>query len=175
MVSAVAVWGQFLSGNQQFKRVSLRTSTDTVLGMKIDHAIKALETYIGKLKSGSVSVGFMEDANYPDGTPVAMVAFDNEFGKPANHQPPRPFFRRMIAEKSPGWSLLMRNSINYTHFNIETALGLVGEQIKGDLQESINTLTEPKLAAYTIAKKGFDKPLIETKTMLNAVDYTVDV
>ncbi|KAG1305014.1 hypothetical protein G6F62_015645 [Rhizopus arrhizus] len=54
-------------------------------------------------QGGTLRVGFLENAKYPDGTPVAMVAAINEFGRPDHNQPPRPFFRRMIEEKHKGW------------------------------------------------------------------------
>ena len=66
-----------------------------------DGVAKALEEIAKRMGGGEVAVGFMEGATYPDGTPVAAVAFWNEFGKEG--QPPRPFFRQMIAAESPGW------------------------------------------------------------------------
>ena len=50
----------------------------------------------------TLRVGFLEGGGtYPDGTSVAMIAVINEYGKFA--QPPRPYFRNMIAAKSPEW------------------------------------------------------------------------
>lgn len=40
---------------------------------------KALQKISNGMR-GELSVGFMEDSTYPDGTPVAAVAFYNEFG-----------------------------------------------------------------------------------------------
>lgn len=45
-----------------------------------DGVMKALEDIARKMGGGSVSVGFMNGATYPDGTPVAAVAFWNEYG-----------------------------------------------------------------------------------------------
>lgn len=120
-----------------------------------------------------VRVGFLANATYPDGTSVASVAAFNEFGAPSRGQPPRPFFRRMIAEKAPTWgaatALAMKNSGN----DIHKALDLVGQGIKGQLQQSIVDLTDPPLAASTVKAKGFDKPLIDTSVMIKSVDYEV--
>ena len=49
---------------------------------------------IGGKAQGSVDVGFMSGATYPDGTSVAQVAFWNEFGHGGRLPPPPPFYSR---------------------------------------------------------------------------------
>lgn len=128
---------------------------------------------------GQVSVGFMEGATYPDGTPVAAVAFWNEFGKPVHRgngdyfQLPRPFFRQMIAKESPAWGRKMAKLAKATDYDGPRVLGLMGEDIKGALAQSINDFTAPPLAPSTVAAKGFEKPLIDTSHMLNSITYEV--
>jgi len=127
-----------------------------------------------KLGEGKVlRVGFLENATYPDGQQVAMVAAANEFGNPANNQPPRPFFRNMIADNKDNWPDDIGRIAQATGFDGEQTLGLIGEHIKGQLQQSIRELMEPPLSPVTIEKKGFDKPLIDTGHMLNSVDYDI--
>ena len=53
-------------------------------------------------------------------------------------------------------------------------LGQTGEAIAGQLRESIINLTEPPLAPATVARKGSDKPLVDTGHMLASVDYEVE-
>lgn len=138
-----------------------------------DAVMKKLESIAKKMGGGTVSVGFMEGATYPDGTPVAAVAYWNEYGVPTRNQPPRPFFRQMIAKESPTWPTKMAKLAKATDYNSEQVLGMMGEDIKGALQQSIAEFTTPALAQSTIDAKGFDKPLIDTSHMLNSVDYTV--
>lgn len=127
-----------------------------------------------KLGEGKVlRVGFLENATYQDGQQVAMVAAANEFGNPANNQPPRPFFRNMIADNKDNWPDDIGRIAQATGFDGEQTLGLMGEHIKGQLQQSIRELMEPPLSPVTIEKKGFDKPLIDTGHMLNSVDYDI--
>ncbi|HFY5859508.1 TPA: hypothetical protein ACIH6E_003942 [Salmonella enterica subsp. enterica serovar Typhimurium] len=127
-----------------------------------------------KLGDGKMlRVGFLEGATYPDGQSVPMVAAANEYGDPAMNRPPRPFFRNMIADKSPEWPQDIAKIAETTGYDAETMLGLMGEHIKGQLQGSIRDLMEPALSPVTIAKKGFSKPLIETSHMLNSVDYDI--
>ncbi|AWB21235.1 hypothetical protein DA075_10185 [Methylobacterium currus] len=139
----------------------------------------ALERRLGELaaKLGdgpTLSVGFLEGSTYPDGTSVPMVAATQEFGAPARNIPPRPFFRLMVADKSPGWSTSLAATLKATNYDPKAALGLMGEGIKGQLQQSILDLNSPPLSPKTIARKGFDKPLVDTSVMLNSVDYVVE-
>lgn len=63
-----------------------------------------LNNVASQLDSKQLKVGFIDGATYPDGTPVAMVAATNEYGRPENNQPPRPFFRNAIAEHESEWT-----------------------------------------------------------------------
>lgn len=136
-----------------------------------DGVMKALEEIAERMGGGEVAVGFMEGATYPDGTPVAAVAFWNEFGK--GEQPARPFFRQMIAAESPTWPDKMAKLAKATDYDGDKVLGLMGEDIKGALQKGINDFTTPALAESTVEQKGFAKPLIDTSHMLNSVNYEV--
>lgn len=136
----------------------------------VDDVMRAINDAVKDLGDGSLEVGFMENATYPDGTPVAGVAFWNEFGVPSRGQPARPFFRQMIANNSGKWAATIARLAKAKKSNI---LALMGEEIKGQLQKSINDLTTPALAPSTIAAKGFQKPLIATAHMLNSVTYRV--
>jgi len=121
----------------------------------------------------TLRVGFLEGATYPDGESVPMVAAANEFGDPGMNRPARPFFRRMIAEKSPEWGNDIGKIAVAVNYDASTIFPLMGERIKEQLQGSIRELTDPALAQSTIDRKGFEKPLIETSHMLNSVDYDV--
>ncbi len=137
--------------------------------------VRRLEEMAKKLgDGGTLRVGFLEGATYPDGTPVALVAAVNEFGRPDQNQPPRPFFRDMIAAKQKDWPRALRAVAKNNDYDIDKALGQMGEGIKGQLQESIRQLDSPVLSPVTVARKGFEKPLVETGHMMNSVDYEVD-
>lgn len=121
--------------------------------------------------SGSVEVGFLEGATYPDGTPVAAVAYWNEFG--TSTAPARPFFRTMIEKESPTWGPKMAKLAQATGNDGPKVLALMGEDIEGALKQSINDFTDPGNAQSTIDAKGFDKPLIESSHMVNSTDSRV--
>jgi hypothetical protein len=130
---------------------------------------------LGKMvtKAAKLRVGFLEKARYPDGTPVAMIAAINEYGAPSRGQPPRPFFRRMISAKQNEWAPAIADLLKSNGMDAEKALELAGAAIAGQLRQSITDLVDPPLAPSTIAKKGFDKPLIDTGQMLSSVDHEV--
>lgn len=137
-----------------------------------DGVMKALEAIAKRMGGGEVAIGFIGGATYPDGTPVAAVAYWNEFG--TSGTPARPFFRRMIAAESPTWSGKMAKLAKVTNYDGDKVLALMGEDIKGALQQSINDFQTPALAPSTIAAKGSPKPLIDTSHMLNSVAYEVN-
>lgn len=141
----------------------------TLTGGKALH--KKLAEIAKSFGGGSVKVGFMEGATYPDGTPVAAVAFWNEYGN--GKAPPRPFFRQMIAKESPTWADKMARLARVSNGNGKRVLALMGEDIGAALQQSIIELTDPPLAQSTIDAKGFDKPLIHTGDMVRAISYQV--
>ncbi len=134
---------------------------------------RKLAELAAELANGKVlRAGFLEGAPYPDGEPVATIAAANEFGRPENNQPPRPFFRQAIAKNRDRWAKRLGALILQGKPN-EQALLLTGEVVKGDIQASIRELVSPELSPVTVAKKGFDKPLILTSHMLRSVDYEV--
>lgn len=139
-------------------------------------------------------VGFLEGATYPDGTSVAMVAATNEFGRTfrknaassyvdaygnehtstikggsVGTQPPRPFFRNMIAAHKDEWPDAIAALMVANDYKTEKVLWLAAEGIMRQLRQSIHDLTEPPLAPSTILRKGFSKPLIDKGDMYNSV------
>jgi len=141
-------------------------------GDKLDARLKQVLARVGR--GQHVRVGFLEGSTYADSdASVPMVAAANEFGDPARGRPPRPFFRLMIDAKAPGWGAKMGKVLHATGYDGERTLRLMGEVLKADLQGSIREFRVPELAPSTIARKGFDKPLIDTSTMLNSVAYDI--
>lgn len=139
-------------------------------GDQLRMKLNGIAEKIGRGKK--VRVGFLEGATYPDGTPVATVAAIQEFG--SQTIPARPFFREMISEKKDGWGASLGNLLKASDMDSAKALNLMGEGIEGQLKQSINELMQPPLAPSTIARKGFDKPLIDTAHMRNSVSHEVD-
>jgi hypothetical protein len=87
--------------------------------------------------------------------------------------PPRPFFRTMIVAKSPGWGKTLGKLLIDGRYSARKALDGMGKVIGDQLQESIRAWTDPPNAPSTIAKKGFNKPLIDSSDMVKSVDHEV--
>lgn len=121
-----------------------------------------------------VRVGFLENATYPDGKSVALVAAVNEFGAPSRGIPPRPFFRGMIAQHHAEWGPGLAALLKANDYDAAKALDIAGAGIAGQLSQAIVDYNAgPKLADSTIARKGFSKQLIDSSHMLNSVDHEV--
>ena len=141
---------------------------ELVGGDKLEKALAE----IARKMSGSVKVGFLGGATYPDGTSVAQVAFWNEFG--TTRIPPRPFFRTMIGNESPGWAVMMGKAAKHYDYNGPTVLQFMGVKISEQLQQSIAGWQVPPNSPVTVALKGFNKPLIDTGQMQSSVDFEVE-
>lgn len=134
-----------------------------------------------QMGAGQVKVGFLADgplSTYPDGTPVATVAFWDEFGHGGKFpSPPRPYFRTMIAKESPSWPGKMAQLAKLTHFDGPTVLKLMGEDIAGALQESIANFDSVPLAQSTlILRKNFwsNRDQITQQDVINAIHAAAD-
>lgn len=150
------------------------TSVDVEVegGEKLNKYLRELALRLGQ--GGEIRVGFLEGATYPvddGGLSVAQVAFWNEFG--TKKSPARPFFRNMIEDQQPTWARKLGAAVRYSQYRTRQALEIVAADIKGHLVESINLLQEPALAPYTVEKKGFAKPLIDTGVMVRSVAWQV--
>lgn len=141
-------------------------------GEKLQAVLRELSD---KIKDSGVRVGFLENATYPDGQPVAAVAAFNNFG--TRNAPPRPFFSNMVEEEKDGWGDALAKLCKETNYDIPKVMALMGEGIKGQLQQAIIDFNDPPDSEETIARKrskhGADATLVDTGHMLNSVDYEV--
>ena len=132
-----------------------------------------------------VTAGYLDNTKYADGTPVATVAAQNEFGNPAKNIPSRPFFRHAIKANKQKWAetagRLIESAIE-GQISESQALDQLGAMIAGDIQESIldgdfEPLKKSTLVARQSRKRTpgvANKPLIDTGHMMRSVDYVVE-
>jgi hypothetical protein len=140
-------------------------------GARLDAYLRRIAEGVGAPKA--VRAGFLEGSTEADGTSLPMVAALNEWGAPARGQPPRPFFRQMIAKHKGEWGDQLGKLLAIHDYDATHCLDLMGEVISGELRQSIVDLVAPPLSPITIARKGSTKPLIDTGTMLNGVGHEV--
>jgi hypothetical protein len=79
----------------------------------------------------------------------------------------------MITAKSGEWPAAVANLLKANDYDSAVTLDQTGAAIAGQLRQSIVDFTSPPLSPKTIAKKGFDKPLVDTGHMLASIDHVV--
>lgn len=143
-------------------------------GAALERKLREIAQKTGK--SNTVRVGFLEGATYPDKdhTPVAQVAAINEFGAPEANIPPRPFFRTMIEKNKGEWANDLGQILVATGYDAKRTFGMMGKGIKDQLVDSIESFSAPRNADATIAKKGFNDPLVDTGHMKSSADFEVN-
>jgi len=140
-------------------------------GDRLTQRLKEIAEALGH--NPEVKVGFPENSTYPDGTSLPMVAAINEFGSPRKNIPARPFMRATVWRHSAEWPALAGRLLVRNNYDVHKALSLMGEVIKGQMQQSITSGPWQKNAPSTIAAKGFDRPLISTGFLRRSI--TVEV
>lgn len=144
-------------------------------GDKMAEALKRIAD--GVAKRQTVSVGFLAGATYPNNahTSVAAVAAFNNFG--TSKSKPRPFFTRMVAEKSPKWGAKLAKVLIAADYDAKLALERMGLGIKGQLEDAIVAFNDPADSDATIARKqakhGKNATLVDTGVMLKSIDFEV--
>jgi hypothetical protein len=135
---------------------------------------------MGQLKKAQqdpgVKVGVLSDAGKDDeGVDLLMIAAANEFGTGAI--PSRPFVRgafdakqtELLQTQERLWNLVKAGRIT-----LDQALGLLGEDHQGQIQEYMTALNTPPNAPRTIAQKGSSNPLISEGTLRRSIRWERD-
>lgn len=115
-------------------------------GRRMQAHFKRVQAQVANSKE--LAVGFLEGAKYPDGTPVAQVAFWQEFG--SSRFVARSFFRPMIAKESAGWGPLLARVLPKVGYDVDKAMHRLGGFIASQLTESIVTTPQPPLSEVTL-------------------------
>ena len=126
------------------------------------------DSKLNSARRHKIKVGFFRESRYPNGIPVAQAADLNEFGY--KHIPERPFFRRAISQmKTELAQSFLRNANQQTRGLDQGQLIQIGIEMAQKLEDSIREFKDPANAPSTVARKGFDDPLIDTKRMVNSI------
>lgn len=142
----------------------------------IDMGGKAIFKQLKNLADAQVFVGVFSDEEPYDkdgrSVGVAQVAFWNEYG--TENIPERSFIRSAFDENRVSLKKIMDDSLGElldgraTHTK---ALNKAGAALRKMIKAKIIAFRSPANAPSTIAKKGFDNPLIDTKKLLNSIEY----
>ena len=130
-----------------------------------------------KMKGSHVSIGVHEtegSETYPNGAKVSEVAFWNEYGTVT--APERSFIRSTVDENRRMLNELTKKllvKITKGDLTTEKALEKLGFLIQTKIQKKILELNDPKNAPRTIAAKGFNNPLVDSRRLWRSIAYQV--
>lgn len=145
--------------------------------------VKSLEEKLKKIKGKGVRVtaGFYKKAKYPDGTPVAQVAYWNNSGvaSKGNFIPPRPFFSDTVRDNKKRWIKIFGQLLKKQEYNQEKAAFIIGDEMKTNIADKIYESRPDNPykanAPETIALSGNPnkEPLKDTFQMARSVGFQV--
>ncbi len=130
---------------------------------------------IEKLKTLKVKIGFQQGKEQEDdGTDVCEIALWNEVG--TSSTPSRPFMRDAVDNHEEEINKFLDKQFTLLATGKTDAEGMmkaIGVYIKGLVQAEIVDGTFTPNAPSTIKRKKSDKPLIDTGTMRQSVNFVV--
>ena len=126
-----------------------------------------------KLSELEVQVGFQGDQTTEDGTSLAEIAAYNELG--SSDTPARPFMKQSFEnhEEELRAACERVNAAIASGSSVEQALNALGVTVKGLVQTEIVDGDFAENAPSTIKKKKSERPLIDTGTMRQSVNYVI--
>lgn len=122
-------------------------------------------------KKQVLTVGFF-DQTYPDGKRIGKIATINEYGVPEHNQPPRPFMWYTILKNRSKWLDILQEVLT-ENLDVKKSLNILGDVVAEDVSEMIKVFAYPPNAPSTIARKGFNDPLVDTGLMRDSVTWKV--
>ena len=126
------------------------------------------------LHGKTIKAGVLQSAgSEKNGVPISQVATWNEYG--TSRIPSRPFIA-IATDESKGWQGEVKMQVGgiTSSADVNGVLNTIGEQMKKDIKNVIGDRSKLKPnAPSTIAKKGFDAPLIDTGKLQESIDFEV--
>lgn len=111
------------------------------------------------------------DKSQPYGMRVMFILKDEV------HIPPRPFLRYTFDHYLDNWTELAADlafKVFIREINYQDTFPILGDAIVKDIKRTIKEFSEPKNAPLTIAKKGFDDPLIEKGELRDSIHWITE-
>ena len=155
--------------------------------MKTQLKIKLASNSARNIKDARVRVGWFEESKYDDNTPVALVAFFQEYGT-RKGIPQRPFMRPAEFHNKNKWDSILAQEIKKcldVGIPLTQAMAKLGLVVQGDIAKEISSVMTPPLKESTIKARmrrmgkknptgSIAKPLIDTGVMLASINNKVE-
>ncbi len=138
----------------------MATVTDTDLGYR------AVLKSLGELGGVEVLAG-------PDTPELGQIAAFNDLG--TDTIPERPFMRQTMDVHQVEYADMMGEAggLVLDGVGVRVAYSVPGQKMVDDIQHAIVTWDSPPNAPSTVAKKGFDDPLVDTLALHDSIDFEV--
>lgn len=108
--------------------------------------------------------------------PIAYVAAVNEYGHEESNIPARPFLSTAFDENRENWREFGRDIIKDVILGKQTlkrGMKRLGTIQMMAVRSKITKIKQPANAPSTVARKGFNNPLIHTRTLRNSINFEV--
>ena len=145
-------------------------------GKNLKRAIRKARAAQGQGVS-AVAAGYLPDARYPNGMPVAHIAAVQEFGATMPNGaviPERPAMRLAASRMREGNELtdIIKGKVDAQTLTVdaETARA-IGQEMVAQIQSGIDDMNQPQNAPITRKRKRGQRPLVDSGTMRESVDY----
>lgn len=125
------------------------------------------------LNGKTIKAGVLKSAGSYKNVSITQVATWNEYG--TSRIPSRPFIA-IATDTNKGWQNEVKKQIVgiKSIADVNGALNTIGKKMKEDIKSIIGDRSKLRPnAPSTIAKKGFDAPLLDTGKLEEAIDYEV--
>ena len=132
---------------------------------------------LADLKHIAVTAGVQSDAGVSKGkNPAKIVEYAtyNEFGTATI--PARPFVSSTADKQRDTWLAFMDKGVEAAMLgkaDLQTVFGKLGLKMAGDIKKTINTLRIPPNKPSTVKRKGSNKPLIDSGSLLRSIRHEV--
>lgn len=144
---------------------------------------KALRKAWGELGGLRVNVGVLAskgglEIHGPDGDITLIeIAAIHEFGSPAANIPERSFIRRTFINKEKEIAAAIGKAATAVAYGMDAkkALDIVGLYMSTEVKKTVTAGEHipPPLQPATIARKGSDRPLVDTGRLVQSVSWEV--
>lgn len=139
----------------------------------IDKGMQEILSDLKELSEFEIKVGIQSGDTNSDGQSLAEIAAYNEFG--TGRIPARPFLRSSVEEHNNWTDETERvwNGVINGDVTPQYGAELIGDKAASDIQEKLTAGPWVPNAPSTIARKGSDRPLIDTGELRRSIAYKV--
>lgn len=142
--------------------------------------LERIEKRLKELRGARLRVGVLSNDQHDPDNPIGLaeLAAIHEFGSPAANIPERSFIRRTFREKRPELLDVVRKVAKGTvkgKITAERGLNLLGAWLAAEVKKTVTDGPHipPPLQPETIARKGSDRPLVDTGRLVDAITWDI--